>query len=1174
MSSRRITLLVFFLATLAAEPIISQQQSAIVDPAFFFFQSQPEKWGLNPEDVVDLAFSRRFVSDHNGVSHTYLQQQFNGVPIHNAIAGVHIGKEGQVLYHTSRFLSGLKDRINTATYGVPSGDALMVCLQDLGLDTAINSTTLMLTASNRSRISLDAISSDPIQVDKVYHVSSTGNLILAWAVTLMPHSSESLWRFHIDGNSGAILDKENLTLQCNPGLHRHTHSCSIEFPERQGSLEEINGSSAYRVFPYWLESPNAGNRSLEVDPADRVASPFGWHDIDGRVGAEFNYSRGNNAFAYLDTANRNTPNPSLAVSGGVDRIFDFPFDPSKEPDQQREAALTQAFYMTNIAHDIFYHYGFDEQAGNFQRLNYSGQGRDGDDIRVEVQDGGSRNNANFSTLPDGGPGRMQVYLWDQKPGPILEVIAPQAVSGTYSAGTAGFGPSIQTVDILGALAVGLDAPDYQSSLACGELGNWAEIEGKVALVDRGECKFEAKVKAVEEAGAIACIICNSEDAIINMAGDPALPDPGIPALLLRASDCALLKAELEQGVDVRVALTGNPIDGPELRDGAFDNGLLIHEYAHGISVRLTGGADQVECLRNDEQMGEGWSDFLALAITTLPTQTGSEPRAFGSYLVRGEETGTGIRRQPYSTDFSINSLTYEDLIGTTSPHQLGELWAVTLWDLYWAFIEQYGYDQDLFSGMGGNNIALQLIIDGMKLQPCSPGFLDGRDAILVADSINNEGQHSCLIWEVFARRGMGHQADQGSTHNRNDLHANFDLPPSCSRELVLTKEVDQLVKAGASISVNLKLVNYGAQAETAIVLEDEIPIGTTLRSGSLQGLEMEQEGQKIRLNLGALQVGEKREVSYILETSPSESSQLLLAFEADQSKSWDTLSIEGDDRWTLVADPSTGKKGWQINTLTTNTDQVLQLSNPLFLKGAFPILRIEHSFLTEPAYQAGIFEISTDGGVTWVNKSNAIFRGPKPGKLTFGVFDSNNTEGFWGDSEGAVTSYLDLSGLAGQSILIRFRFGSSPNGGGNERHYWRIEKVELIDLLYYNTEACAIPESGAETVCARADFKGTVIEAIELTTSASESRPRIASFKLFPNPAQDRVRLEVLTFASQIADLSLIDVSGNTLRFQQLPLQQGKSNVDLNLSEIPPGWYIIQLATAEGIRQEKLVIAR
>jgi hypothetical protein len=66
----------------------------------------------------------------------------------------------------------------------------------------------------------------------------------------------------------------------------------------------------------------------------------------------------------------------------------------------------------------------------------------------------------------------------------------------------------------------------------------------------------------------------------------------------------------------------------------------------------------------------------------------------------------------------------------------------------------------------------------MKLQGCSPGFIDGRDAILQADILANDGVNQCLIWEVFAKRGLGWSAEQGSSASRSDQVEAFDLPPN------------------------------------------------------------------------------------------------------------------------------------------------------------------------------------------------------------------------------------------------------------------------------------------------------------------------------------------------------------------------------------------------------------
>ena len=53
------------------------------------------------------------------------------------------------------------------------------------------------------------------------------------------------------------------------------------------------------------------------------------------------------------------------------------------------------------------------------------------------------------------------------------------------------------------------------------------------------------------------------------------------------------------------------LTGPE-RDGALANDIIVHEFTHGITNRMTGGGTG-RCLQTTEArgMGEGWSDALA-----------------------------------------------------------------------------------------------------------------------------------------------------------------------------------------------------------------------------------------------------------------------------------------------------------------------------------------------------------------------------------------------------------------------------------------------------------------------------------------------------------------------------------------------------------------------------------
>ncbi|RFN58565.1 M36 family metallopeptidase [Marixanthomonas ophiurae] len=251
-----------------------------------------------------------------------------------------------------------------------------------------------------------------------------------------------------------------------------------------------------------------------------------------------------------------------------------------------------------------------------------------------------------------------------------------------------------------------------------------------------------------------------------------------------------VRAEAQDGSGTCNANFSTPVDGNKgrmqmyvcnSRDGDFDNAVITHEYGHGISTRLTGGAGDSNCLNrftHPEQMGEGWSDFFGLVFTMNVGEQGDDARGVGTWLLGEGPNGQGIRTYRYSTDLAENPHTYDAVKSAVVPHGVGEIWAVMLWDMTWDLIDVYGFDPDIYNGNGGNNIAMNLVMEGLKLQPCGPGFVDGRDAILAADQALYGGANYCTIWKAFARRGLGFSASQGSSTSITDGTEAFDMPPN------------------------------------------------------------------------------------------------------------------------------------------------------------------------------------------------------------------------------------------------------------------------------------------------------------------------------------------------------------------------------------------------------------
>ena len=228
------------------------------------------------------------------------------------------------------------------------------------------------------------------------------------------------------------------------------------------------------------------------------------------------------------------------------------------------------------------------------------------------------------------------------------------------------------------------------------------------------------MKNAQVAGAIGVIVINNvPGAPIALGGtDNTIT---IPAVMISQADGATLAAQLANNVQVTLPRAAAP--NPMI-DGDLDNGIVVHEYGHGVSTRLTGGPANSSCLNNAEQGGEGWSDYLALMLTTdwatAALADGPSARPVGTYAFGQTPTGRGIRRYPYSTSLTVNPLTYANVAANHEVHAIGEIWCATLWDMTWNIIQQRGsIGTNLYNGAGtgGNNIALQLVMQGMKLQP-------------------------------------------------------------------------------------------------------------------------------------------------------------------------------------------------------------------------------------------------------------------------------------------------------------------------------------------------------------------------------------------------------------------------------------------------------------------------
>ena len=449
---------------------------------------------------------------------------------------------------------------------------------------------------------------------------------------------------------------------------------------------------------------------------------------------------------------------------------------------------TNLFYGCNMIHDVLYRYGLDEAAGNFQANNYGRGGLGGDYVRCEAADGSGTNNANFSTPTEPTPGtgvpRMQMYLW---PGNQLGRQNQVVVDGVgeFGASWARFGPPATTAGRPGRtlVYVGTGCWPRTTRAPLPRAGSRWRTEARPSVPRSSSGR-------TRRGGGRRCP--RRRDTLGNppiLGGSIVAAPPGIPTVSRRSD-----RRRGDQGGHRRGAEDGNVRKNPAhpgIRDGDFDTGIIFHEYGHGVSNRLTGGP-AVNCLSGNEQAGEGWSDYLAISLLLNPElDDPAGTRGLVPYvLFQANRSGNGLRPRPYSRTMETQPFTYDSiktngwLNGTSLalPHGLGHGWAAVLWDMTWDQIDKHGFNPQVYEAWntGGNNRAIQYVMDGLKMQGCGPGLVVSSRAIIAAGDELSDGEDTCMLWASFARRGLGFSAVQGTT-NRDDNNEAYDTAPQCLR---------------------------------------------------------------------------------------------------------------------------------------------------------------------------------------------------------------------------------------------------------------------------------------------------------------------------------------------------------------------------------------------------------
>jgi len=167
---------------------------------------------------------------------------------------------------------------------------------------------------------------------------------------------------------------------------------------------------------------------------------------------------------------------------------------------------------------------------------------------------------NTGNLVWAGPNAISAVPSVLQPVPHLRVNSPPSIVGSYTVGTAEFGPPVSSPGVTGDVSATVPVD------GCSAITNAGSVNGKIAFIDRGDCNFTVKVKNAQNAGALAVIVGNvasSPDSTIapGMGGDDNTIV--IPSVSLNLADANTLRGQLANGINATITQDSTDLAGAD-----------------------------------------------------------------------------------------------------------------------------------------------------------------------------------------------------------------------------------------------------------------------------------------------------------------------------------------------------------------------------------------------------------------------------------------------------------------------------------------------------------------------------------------------------------------------------------------------------------------------------------
>ncbi len=211
-------------------------------------------------------------------------------------------------------------------------------------------------------------------------------------------------------------------------------------------------------------------------------------------------------------------------------------------------------------------------------------------------------------------------------------------------------------------------------------------------------------------------------------------------------------------------------------------------------------------------------------------------------------------------------------------------------------------------------------------------------------------------------------------------------------------------------------------------------------------------------------------------------------------------------------------------------------------------------YLKDICLRGDVF-VNTYNTITGVTKRRSCFPFPSCGVvpvklLSFtGKVENNKSLLYWTTASEENFDHFEVERSINGTEFSSFVSVASKAPNGSGATYNTIDNFPFAGINFYRLKMVDRDGSFAYS------------NIVKLQTGKKE----LAVTQLFPNPVQDQLNIQLQSDKKQAASLSIIDITGKTLKVITVNLTAGINNTSINLSAYSSGTYMIKFSNAQGI---------